>query len=152
MPGSVSLRHFHTPFSKASIKYLVRKIHQAVSEQKTAATLAASLMNGGVVSYPGVIKAIAIVLGPAAPASGESMVFDVLKNGTSVLTSAYTYDSTKAALAGSIVDLTNLIDPTKAAVGIGDKLEVTRTYTAGGGPTPMTHTRVFVEFEPDGDV
>lgn len=152
MAGSVSLRMFHTPLGGAGIRYIVRKIHAAISEQKTAATLAASLMNGGVVTYPGVIKAIDLTLGPAAPAAGESMVFDVLKNGVSVLTATYTYDSTKASLAGTIVDLMALLDSTKASVKIGDKLEVTRTYAAGGGPTPMTHTGVTVEFEPDGSV
>ena len=142
------MRNFHTPFNGAGIRYLVRKLTAAFSEQKTAATLATSLMNRGVVTHPGKIEEILLTTGPAACDASESMVFDVLKNGSSILTATYTYDSTVTPGQHSLM---SLLDPTKAVLAVGDKLEVSRTYTAGGTPTPMTHTRVDVEWAPAQD-
>lgn len=153
MPASalkttITLRRFHTPMNSESIRGLIGKLMQATSEQKTAATLATSLMSKGVATHPGKIRAIWLTLGPAQPASGESMVFDVLKNGASILTSAYTHDSTTNT---GLVDLMFRLDATKQDIAVGDKLEVSRTYVAGGGPTPMTHSRVDVEWAPNSD-
>lgn len=148
MRDTVTLKQFHTPFNSASIRKLLGQLFRASSEQKTAASLATSLMAGGIARHKGTIQDIWLVSG-AACASGESMTFDILKNGTSILSGVYTLDSTKPNKEP--ISLLSLLDPTKADITWGDKLEVTRVYTAGGGPTPLINTRLDVEWAPNQD-
>jgi hypothetical protein len=72
------------------------------------------------------------------------MVVDVLKNGVSILTSTYTFDRTKSA----DVQIELPLAAASANLATGDRLTVTRVYTAGGSPT-MTATSVVIEYSPN---
>ena len=82
------------------------------------------------------------VFAGTACASGESMTFDVKKNGTTILSGVLTVDSTstprtKASMMSLVGANTHLSE--------GDVLTVVRDYTAGGGPTPLVDTQVVLE-------
>ncbi len=83
----------------------------------------------------------------AAAAAGETLVVDVsrVRGGvvTSLLSATYTYDNGESA--NTEVSLDSLIDE---SIGLadGDLIRVTRTYTAGGGPTPVVNSLVRAQF------
>ncbi len=112
---------------------------RASSKQVTAATLAENEMIASGAGSITSVKALAAV----AAASGESMDVDVKINGTTVLTAAITLDDT----AGTDVQ-SGTLDAAVAFVA-DDLIQVERTYTAGGGPTPMTDTLVEIGFALD---
>lgn len=72
-------------------------------------------------------------------AAGESMNVDVTIGGVSCLTGAFTMDD---ASADAVVEGT--LDPAAVAFSKGDKVEIGRTYVAGGGPAPMDYVAVTV--------
>jgi hypothetical protein len=83
------------------------------------------------------------------PAAGESMLIIVqavsvgtgagVEIGRVTLSNPDTtaYSRTTIPLSNSVLGLTN-----------GDRIRISRTYTAGGGPTPMTDTTVRVKIAP----
>ena len=117
---------------------IIGNINKKSFYQAVAAALAASVLWQA--DFDGTIGDGYVVVG-TAPAAGESMTVDILRNGSSILLSVLTIDST--------VDITKQIqaklDPTKTAFKVGDIFTCTRGYTAGGGPTPMAKTTVFIE-------
>ena len=112
---------------------------RASSYQVTAATLAQNEM---IAPGPGSITAVKAVADVAA-AAGESMTVDVKINGVTVLTAVVTLDDS----AGTDVQSGSL--DTAVAFVEDDLISIERTYTAGGGPTPMTDTLVDVYFQLD---
>jgi hypothetical protein len=82
------------------------------------------------------------LLSAALPSAGESMVFDVKKNGTSILTATYTYDST---VTTKRVDLLSLVIA-DTSFADGDIVEVERDWTDPGTDT-ITTTKVVMELE-----
>lgn len=123
--------HF-TPKGKAS---LLAMISQELHFQATAATLAAA--HFFVAEFDGKLDELLAKAGATA-AAGESMTIDVLKNGSTVLLNTTAF----AASGGNKVVSLNL-DPDKASFVKGDVFTVTRTYVAGGGPTPIANTTVI---------
>jgi hypothetical protein len=108
----------------------------AYSEQAVAATLAGDpAQNGAPARRAGTVTAVKLVSAVTA-ASGESMVIDVLKNGATILSSTYTYDSTKTAKSRLALSVTG-----STTIAVGDIITVSRTYTAGSTPA-MTYTGV----------
>jgi len=137
--SKVSRKDLHTPFQSHVVTRLIGQMHAAKSEQLVAADLTA-LMAGGVAKHAGKINSLFLVSSVAC-GSGESMDIDVLKNGVSILTAPYTIDDTTPV--GEQIELP-LVEHTEVA--IGDILTVSRDYTAGGTPTPMTATLVQCEW------
>lgn len=78
------------------------------------------------------------------PAAGESMTVDVDQGGVSVLTAAIVYDNPDPENTW----VEGALDGAAVAVTEGALMTVTRTYAAGGGPTPIAQNEVVVEFGP----
>ncbi|NIV93801.1 hypothetical protein GWN42_13630 [candidate division KSB1 bacterium] len=76
-----------------------------------------------------------------AAAAGESMVIDVKINGTTCLQATTTIDDSSGTTAEDLN-----IDDTANDLAAGDIVTIERTYTAGGGPTPMTDSAVSIDF------
>lgn len=137
---------FHTPLTGLNIERLMGVILRMQHPQAAAASASASLL--GVVTQSGELRSLT-VLSAAIAASGESMTIDVLKNGVSIMLGGtpFTINATTVP-AGDVrkqKELKALVDPAKLSFLAGDILTVTRVYTAGGGPTPMTATVVIAE-------
>ena len=127
-----------------SLEDLIRELQQAVNggslagftdDQRTAATedrTAFIAPADGEIAYVGAFNA-------AAAAAGESMAIDVEIGGTTCLTGAITLDDGDGT---DVVEGT--LDTAAVAFSQGDKVVITRTYTAGGGPTPITGNSVTV--------
>jgi hypothetical protein len=117
-----------------------------ISPQRPAAD--SSLLNTSVPASPGSqVSRLEIGLGAAA-AAGESMQIQVLRveagtGTTTTLTTVVLDDSIPANTRLSVTP-----DRTLNNLGLGDRIRVVRTYTAGGGPTPMTNTSVRVQVAP----
>ena len=112
--------------------------------QATAASLAGASL--GTVKKPGMITEFAVSI-KTVPAAGESMVYTLLVNGTTVATftaNANTVQANKEWPAG-VSSFSGVRD-----VKVGDVLTVTRVYTAGGAPSPIGFNNVHVEIG-DGD-
>lgn len=135
-------KDLHTPFTTKTILKIMGKMQRAVSEQAVAATAAGGVMiGGGPATHAGKILSAFVVLS-AAPASGETMEYDLQVNGSSVLTATLTVNDTYSA--GEQIELP--LDPALLDIAIGDIVTVDRTYTAGGGPTPIANNAVHVEW------
>jgi hypothetical protein len=142
--SKLSKKDLHTPFTSKTISKLIGFFLRGQSEQATAATLASSAMVGLTpATQNGKITSLYLVSADNA-ASGESMVFDVLKNGVSILTATYTFNSSSTKDAQIELPLA----AASANVAVGDRLTVARTYTAGGSPTMMA-TSVVIEYSPN---
>lgn len=115
----------HMPVNNSTLAQLMGRINALRDTQQTAAS--ATTYHGA--THAGQLLHVRVWIN-VAEASGESMIFDVQLNGTTVLKNTITLDSTSAAgyydVSGQIVAGT-FISP-------GDTLTVVRTYTAGGGP------------------
>ncbi len=72
-------------------------------------------------------------------AAAESMTVDVMINGVTALTGVITMDN-----ASGIAVVAGVLDSAAVEFSAGDKITVVRTYTAGGGPTPMSSVAVSV--------
>jgi len=94
-----------------------------------------------IASAAGKINSVKALAGTAA-AAGESMTVDVRINGVSCLTSAITIDDSSGT---SVED--GAIDTAANTLAADDVVDIVRTYTAGGGPTPMADTLVSIGYE-----
>ena len=83
-----------------------------------------------------------IAVAETAAAAGEDMALDVQINGVTCLTSAITIDST----SGTTPEV-GTVDTAANTLARGDLITVVRTYTAGGGPTPMAGTHLGIRWE-----
>lgn len=121
------------------------------SFQAVAASLTTEL---GIVSPPRndasgamMLQSIRITNGAVA-AAGESLVVTVNRitvgTGAVVALGTFTIDATVPANSISLGALNQSLNLLTA----GDRIQVVRTYTAGGGPTPMTNTLVRVALAP----
>lgn len=135
---TLTKKDLHTPFTSKTIEKLLAHFDKAWSEQATATDATLAVVNGTPVARAGKVRSI-VFLADNACAAGESMVVDVLKNGVSILSATFTYDSTKSANT-----LYELSVTTDAELAVGDVLTVSRDYTAGGGPTPLVNTKVVI--------
>lgn len=104
--------------------------------QETAASQTAILI--GTADMAGIIQVEAQV--GAIPGAGESMTFDVLKNGVSILTSALVADATTVLVARQVL----YGEEGGATVVKGDEISVALTYVAGT-PTPIVNSAVRVK-------
>lgn len=115
---------------------MFKLINRKSSVQATAAT---ATLGTWVADYSGHIQEAQAVLG-VLPASGESMVIDIRKNGSTILTGTLTVNSSTTS---KYTDMTSLISAALASFVPGDIFTVVRTYTAGGGPA-MTYSEVTI--------
>lgn len=87
----------------------------------------------------------------AVAAAGESMTFNLerIRAGAAValVTGVFTVDSTDPANSVQSADNLLVRDLCRSLVST-DRIRLTRTYVAGGGPTPMTNTHVRLRMEP----
>lgn len=105
--------------------------------QETAASVSETLL--GTADMKGAIQVEAQV--GRIPASGESMVIDVLVNGSTVLSSPITADDTTVTAARQ----TLFGDEQNTVVNKGDEISYSLDYTAGGSPSPIINTAVRVK-------
>jgi hypothetical protein len=129
---------FETPFSAKAIDRVIGRINGGSTLQQTAASATGSLLyHADFAGYIGDLYAIVSV----KPAAGESMQFDLLKNGVSVLGTAIIVNSSNWIL-DQIYFYSNIVT---FSFKVGDLFTVTRTYTAGGSPTPLGANSLFME-------
>jgi hypothetical protein len=121
-----------TPFTEKTSRQLVGKIEQQSETQTTTATAAGTFL--WIATFTGQIGDLYVAMSEGM-AAGESLVFDVQKNGATVLTGTLT-----VALGGSVIQpLLPSVDKALMSFVPGDLFTVDRTYTAGGGPNaPVT--------------
>lgn len=96
------------------------------------ATAPAQLLGNMPATVAGTVKTAKLILGQTRFAAGESVSIMLKKNGTNLLSSPMTLDST--ALANAVVDASANIVGGQAAIAVGDEITAAITYTAGGGP------------------
>jgi hypothetical protein len=138
--SKLTKKDMHTPFNSATITKLMGIMQRCVHEQATAADDAARALPGASpANHSGKVRSIFIVLA-VLPASGESMSYDVLVNGVSILSAPFVATDTSVT-----EKYTELTVPAAAQINEGDLVTVTRDYTAGGGPA-MTKNTIGVEW------
>lgn len=118
-----------------AIKSYFGVVNQHISKQGAAASLTDVLF---VAEHDGELDELIATCGTLS-AAGESMTVDIQKNGSTVLTATTAF--TAAGASGKVVLL--LLDKDKKSFVKGDVFTCIRTYTAGGGPTPMKDTAVI---------
>lgn len=132
-------KDLHTPFTSHTIEKLMGVIQRCTHEQAVAADDAARALPGASPArHSGKVRSVFATLA-VLPASGESMSYDVLVNGASILTAPVVVDST---YTDKYIELFAIAG---AQISIGDLVTVTRDYTAGGGPA-MTNNSISVEW------
>ena len=95
---------------------------------------------------------VRVTIGPLAAAAGESMTIDVLRVASggvpATMLSAVISIPAGTPSYGTISGLAAIPNGDSAlpAVTPGDQVLVTRDYTAGGGPAPITATTVTLVF------
>lgn len=135
MEYALSQEVFPAGLSPVAMDRLFAMVNKAASLQSTAAT---ATLAAWIAEFDGVVKDVQLDLA-VLPAAGESMVFDVRKNGSTILTATYTANNT---LTVKRVGLGYLLTGTHSFVK-GDLITVVRTYVAGGGPA-MTASQVTI--------
>jgi hypothetical protein len=135
--------HDYPANAPQSIYRLIAQANRHENAQATAASLAASFL--WVATFDGQMGDAFIQLS-AVVASGESMTYAILKNGTTIMVggTALTVDSTNGTAKAQIPLLSSLTETGRSFV-VGDVFTVTRVYTAGGGATPMAYNVVVIE-------
>ena len=125
--------------SPAQTPETIKSIFGVMNEKSHAQAVAADLVGAHAFTaeFDGEIDEI-VALAGAACAAGESCTIDVLKNGSTVLTSTAAFTAT----SGKVVRLA--LDKDKKSFKAGDVFTVTRDYTAGGTPTPLANTTVII--------
>jgi hypothetical protein len=122
-----------TPFTEKTSRQLVGKIEQQSETQTTTATAAGTFL--WIATFAGQIGDLYIAMSEGM-AAGESVVFDVQKNGSTVLTGTLTVN---LASGDGLQALLPSVDKALMSFVVGDLFTVDRTYTAGGGPNaPIT--------------
>lgn len=137
--GQLSQKDLHNPLNSRAIRRLRGRLEKIVSAQAVAATLTTTeiLDIGG--AQAGNIQDLTFVA-EAVAAANEDITVDVQKNGVTILNNVLVYDDT--LLPGELIRLDYDVD---TSFDVGDVVSVIRTYTAGGGPTPIAHTKVTLE-------
>lgn len=132
--GQLKQKDLHNPMSSAAIRAVRGRIDGFRSRQATAVDLTDTQVSDIV----GNIHDVTFVAAAVA-AAGETMSIDIHVNGASILASAFIVDDTYPQ--GSVVHI-----PVETPnLAIGDKVEIIRDYTAGGGATPMGANVITVE-------
>lgn len=135
------------PFSDESMARAKGIILRAKSEQVTAVDATGTLMDGGVVSHPGKIRRMYLVIGDTMD-TAETMTVDILRtpkgSGTpaSILSGVITIN---AAMGEGIVEVLRYL-AAETFLTPGDRLTVTRDYTTGGGTDTAPGNAVIVEW------
>jgi hypothetical protein len=127
---------FNTPLV---INKIIGKLEQDNSSQIAAATSADDLLLHA--KFPGQITDLYVVVAEL-PGAGENIVYDVKKNGSTILSSTFTLNA--ATATEKVVNLYDRIDADKRSFVAGDVFTVDRTYTAGT-PTPIGNNTVVIE-------
>lgn len=140
--SKLTKKDLHTPFTGATITKIMSHVLAKRSEQLVAASLATSLMAGGVVTQAQTFQDAYAIIGVAMGA-GESMTVDILVNGASILNAVLTIDSTSLPDVQLPVTLSAAFIAAGKALNPGDRIQVTRVYVAGGAPTAPVNTVVL---------
>ena len=140
--SKLTKKDLHTPFNGAAISRIMGHILAARSEQYPAATLAAALMLRGVVPAIRTTQDLYVLFGVAFGA-GESLTVDVLVNGVSILAAPYVLDATQAPKTQIKLPISAAFITVGKVLNAGDRIQVNRTYVAGGAPTAPANTIVL---------
>lgn len=132
-------KSFHTPFSGPDGVPEMKGMHGRVNDRQATATDATVKYAS---KHDGKVRK-AMIFVEALPAAGESMQFDILVNGVSILSGTPLVTNADTTTAGWY-DILGLV-ATKG-IKFGDVVSIFRDYTAGGGPTPMAFTEVLLEW------
>ena len=131
-------KDLHTPFSgDRALRKIRGLLHKYIDTQQTA--VGAPTTSKYVSRTEGKVLRVLIGLATAA-AAGETMVYDIQVNGTSIFTST---PQAGASLAAGLYDATGLV-AAHQTVKVGDVISFVRTYTPGGGAT-MTENDISLE-------
>ena len=134
------------PATPKMLKSLFAGIYDAKNLQAVAATLVAQYLYTAESS--GRVDEVLIKM-QAVPAAGESMTVDVLKNGVSILNAVVTCSTGTAGTPANLYQ--GSVNNDLAGFVAGDIFTTTRTYTAGGTPTPMSNVEVVLRPAPYAD-
>lgn len=129
-----------TPFTEITYAKVIGNINKKSHSQLVAADATADFI--WVADFDGKIGDAYVQL-TAATAAGESCTYDLVKNGTTIMTGVVSIAAGTAAKTQK--DMYASIDPALNFFVKGDVIAVTRDYTAGGGPTPMARNTVYIE-------
>jgi hypothetical protein len=129
---------FDVPFTEKGLARLMGRIQAVASLQLVATSLAtATLWQADFAGYVGDLY----IVSASRPAAGESMQYDLLKNSVSILTAPFTLTA-----SNWLQDQINFFSSiTTFSFKAGDFFTVTRTYTAGGAPTPLGVNQLGIE-------
>lgn len=129
---------FHFPLSGAAFALYRAAMLSKSFIQQTAASVTAALI--AVAAHQGPVRKVLIGIS-VAPGAGESIVYDVLVNGVSIITvgaTSITLDSTSTV---GLYDVTQYVTA-GAEIKVGDRITTTFTYTAGAGAAPKSEVTV----------
>ena len=136
--SDLSQKDFRGVPNTCTARKIIGCTQRAFHEQATIATAANTYLVGGCpCAHVGAVQDVVVYLS-AAMASGESMTVDVLQNGTSIVGGAKTINTA----SGTEIHLPIAAG---AMLSKGDKLTVSRVYTAGGTPAAPVNS-VVVEW------
>lgn len=121
------------------VRHRYRKILNQPNSAATTETRAVHVVRGAT----GTIKEI-LAATIAACAGAATIVIDLKKNGSSVMSSTITLDNANTARVSEV----GTLNPSLVGVVVGDLLEVVVTATAGGG---TLGTGLLVQIEVDED-
>jgi len=133
---SLTTLDLSTPHTEKTLPKVIGHIENSKSQQLTAATSTGDFIWQA--TFDGVLGDAEVSF-YGTPASGESMVYDIQKNGTTVLSSTLTISSTTS---GKTQSFKSVFAPGSIHFVKGDVFTINRTYTAGGTPTPVAHNVV----------
>jgi len=141
--GQRSITHENGGSDTRSLEQLIQELQRSANAGGAAANsqqaVAATLVEAAFIAVAdGEISAVKAFAGTAA-AAGESMAVDVKINGVTCLSTPLVLDDTSGT---DVQD--GALDSLAVGLQEGDKVTIERTYTAGGGPTPMADTLVTV--------
>lgn len=134
--SALSKKQLRTPMSGENIDALRARLERITSAQGSAA----NLTHTEVSIAAGNLREITFVAA-ATPASGESLAVAVTVDGDDVLGTAFTYDDTLEGGTVYKLDVDRDVNIQPGAV-----IVITRTYVAGGGPTPIGANKVVLEY------
>lgn len=132
----------NTPFTEKTSRKLVGHLNKKEAHQVTAVDATLHLW---MADFDGQIGDAFVQAGTICAGAGESMSFDLQKNGVSILSAPIVLE-TATHLAAVLYEILSLIATANRSFVKGDVFTTVLDYTAGGGPTPGLNHKMVVEF------
>ena len=128
------------PLSQKALNKLIGRIEAKEAHQTTATD---ATLHIWMADFDGQLADAYTQMGTLPAGAGESQSVDLHKNGVSILSAPVIFDGTYTA--GKVYDLLQYIAKANRSFVKGDVFTMVIDYTAGGGPTPGTDTKVVIE-------